>query len=97
MSDATIRDDGDRLFVCGNLTIPQAARLLEAGRQFVGSGDALFDLAAVEQIDSSGIAVILGWLRAAQAAGHSVKVANAPQSLRSIAKLYGVEEILPLV
>lgn len=97
MSDAAIREDGDRLAVSGSLTIPQAARLLEAGTQLAGSRDALFDLAGVEQIDSSGIAVILGWLRAAQAAGHSLKVANAPQSLRSIAKLYGVEEILPLV
>ena len=97
MSDAAVREDGGRLAVSGSLTIPQAARLLEAGAQFAGSRDALFDLAGVEQIDSSAIAVILGWLRAAQAAGHSLKVANAPESLRSIAKLYGVEEILPLV
>lgn len=96
MSDPAIREEGDRLAVSGSLTIPQAARLLEAGRQLVSSRDALFDLAGVDQIDSSGIAVILGWLRAAQAAGHSLKVANAPEALRSIAKLYGVEEILPL-
>lgn len=63
MSDAAIREDGDRLAVSGSLTIPQAARLLEAGTQLAGSRDALFDLTGVEQIDSSGIAVILGWLR----------------------------------
>jgi phospholipid transport system transporter-binding protein len=97
MSETAIREDGDRLFVSGSLTIPQAARLLRAGVQFAGSRDALFDLAGVEQIDSSGIAVILGWLRAATAAGRTLKVANAPESLRSIAKLYGVEEILPLI
>ena len=97
MSDAAIREDGDRLAVSGSLTIPEAARLLETGAQFARARDALFDLAGVDQIDSSGIAVILGWLRAAQAAGHSLKVANAPDSLRSIAKLYGVEAILPLV
>lgn len=97
MSDAAIRESGDRLNVSGSLIIPQAARLLEVGAEYARSRDALFDLADVEQIDSSGIAVILGWLRAAQSAGRSMQVANAPESLRSIAKLYGVEEILPLV
>lgn len=97
MSDAAIRELGDRLAVSGSLTIPQAARLLEAGARFVSSRDAVFDLAEVEKIDSSGLAVILGWLRAARAAGRSLKVANAPDALRSIAKLYGVEDILPLV
>ncbi|HMV53337.1 MAG TPA: STAS domain-containing protein [Rhodocyclaceae bacterium] len=97
MSDAAIRESGGRLAVTGSLTIPQAARLLEEGARFVSARDALFDLAAVEQVDSSGVAVILGWMRAAQAAGHKVSVANAPGSLRSIAQLYGVDDILPLV
>jgi phospholipid transport system transporter-binding protein len=97
VSQPGIQEDGDSLAVSGSLTIPQAARLLEAGAQFARSRDTLFDLAAVEQVDSSGIAVILGWLRAARSAGHTLQVANVPASLRSIAGLYGVEEILPLV
>jgi len=97
MNDAGIREDGDRMVVSGSLTIPQAARLLESGAQLAGSRDTLFDLAEVEQIDSSGIAVVLGWLRAARAADRALRVANAPESLRSIARLYGVEELLPLV
>ncbi|TXG78242.1 MAG: STAS domain-containing protein [Rhodocyclaceae bacterium] len=97
MSDAAIRESGDRLAVTGNLTIPQAARLLEDGTRHVSARDVLFDLAAVEQVDSAGVAVILGWMRAAQAAGRTISVANAPASLRSIAQLYGVDDILPLV
>jgi len=97
MSDAAIRESGDRLAVSGNLTIPQASHLLEEGSRYVSARDATFDLAAVEQVDSSGVAVILGWMRAAQAAGRTISVANAPGSLRSIAQLYGVDDILPLV
>lgn len=95
--EASIRDAGDRLAVSGSLTIPQASSLLAQGAGYAATRDALFDLAGVGHVDSSGIAVILGWMRAAQKAGRTMTVANAPAALRSIAQLYGVEEILPLV
>ena len=96
MNEAAISGTGGRLAVSGSLTIPHASRLLTEGARQVSGQDVLFDLAEVRQVDSSAVAVILGWMRAAQASGHKVSVANAPESLRSIAQLYGVREMLPL-
>lgn len=95
--ETSIRDTGDRLAVSGSLTIPQASSLLAQGAAYAAARDAQFDLAGVRQVDSAGIAVILGWMRAARQTGRTMTVANAPVALRSIAQLYGVEEILPLV
>jgi phospholipid transport system transporter-binding protein len=56
----------------------------------------VFDLAAVTDVDSSGLAVLFGWQRAAQAQGKTLKVTNPPASLVSLAEVYGTTELLPL-
>jgi phospholipid transport system transporter-binding protein len=56
----------------------------------------VFDLAAVAEVDSSGLAVVFGWSRAAAAAGQTLRIVNPPANLISLAELYGVTELLPL-
>jgi phospholipid transport system transporter-binding protein len=65
------------------------AVLLAAGR-----GDLRFS--AVSEADSSAVAVMLGWLRAADAASARVRFAHIPAGVRSLAELYGVTDLLPL-
>jgi phospholipid transport system transporter-binding protein len=92
-----IRDAGDRLEVSGPLTLGQAKQMLEAGRgQLNSRPDVTFDLSRVQEVDSSGLTVIFGWVRAAQRAGKPVRICNPPQNLLSLARLYGVTELLPL-
>lgn len=82
--------------VSGPMTLDTAEDLLASGIAYAAEGDAAFDLREVDRVDSSAIAVMLGWSRAARAAGHRVRFENAPTNLRSLAALYGVDEILPL-
>lgn len=92
-----IRDAGDRLEVSGPLTLGQAKQMLEAGcNQLGGRQQANFDLAKVEEVDSSGLTVIFGWVRAARRLGKPICISNPPQNLLSLARLYGVTELLPL-
>ncbi|MBM3391234.1 MAG: STAS domain-containing protein [Betaproteobacteria bacterium] len=92
-----IRDAGDRLEVTGPLTLGSAKQMLDAGsRQVESRKDVVFDLAQVQEIDSSGLTVIFGWVRAAQRAGKTVRIAHPPQNLLSLARLYGVTDLLPL-
>lgn len=91
-----IHDVGNRIEVSGALTLPHARRLLEAGVAQLGRPENIFDFARVEELDSSGLTVIFGWMRAAQRQGKTVRIANPPQSLLSLAELYGVTELLPL-
>ena len=89
------RVDG-RLQVRTPMTIPNANGLLDAGRQLFQGEHEIIDLAAVGEIDSSALAVLLGWLRSAQAKGCVLQVINAPSGMRALADLYGIDEILAL-
>lgn len=72
-----------------------AAALLAAGIGAIRAGDAEFDLSAVRQVDSSAVALLLAWQREAQAHGARLALSGLPAALRSLAKLYGVDELIP--
>jgi phospholipid transport system transporter-binding protein len=69
---------------------------MKQGTEAIAASEPVFDLAAVSDVDSSGLAVVFAWVRAAQARGRSIRIANPPQNLLSLAEVYGVAELLPL-
>ena len=74
-----------------------AAAVAVEGRAAIEGGDADFDLSAVARCDSSAVAVLLEWQRAARARGLTLSIASAPPGLASLASVYGVEELLPML
>ncbi|MFN3885114.1 MAG: lipid asymmetry maintenance protein MlaB [Rhodocyclaceae bacterium] len=80
----------------GDMTLENARALLAEGVLALKEGMTHFDLSGVGAIDSSGLAVLFGWLRAAQAVGREVKITNPPHNLKSLAEVYGVADLLPL-
>lgn len=91
-----IRDTGDHLEVSGSLTLGQARQMLEAGNALISRPETIFDLSQVQEVDSSGLTVVFGWVRTARHQGKTARIANPPKSLLSLAALYGVTELLPL-
>ena len=91
-----IRREGRRITVSGAVTLANAARLLEEGRQHLAEGARTVDLGEVTELDSSALALILAWLRDARAAKRELAFANLPPSLQTLARLYGVEELVPV-
>jgi phospholipid transport system transporter-binding protein len=87
---------GDRVEVSGAMILSEASKLLAEGSATLASAETLFDLSAVTDVDSSSIAVIFGWLRAAQQQGKAIRIAHPPQELLSLSSVYGVTELLPL-
>lgn len=85
-----------RFEVSGGMTLETASELLASGVSALSSGDPIFDLSAVSDIDSSGLAVLFGWQRAAQAQGKTLRIARPPHNLISLAEVYGVTDLLPL-
>jgi phospholipid transport system transporter-binding protein len=64
--------------------------------QGVGAGGvAEIDAAALEQFDSSALAVLLALRRLARAQGAELRVQGLPPRLRELSVLYGVSELLP--
>lgn len=79
----------------GRLTMSTVPALYETGLQYLAAEDLLVDLAKVEAVDSAAVSMLLGWSRAVQARQRSLRVANLPADLLSLAHLYGVAEMLP--
>ena len=85
-----------RIAISGPMTLAVATRLLAEGTAAMTSPEAVFDLGAVSEIDSSGLAVVFAWLRAARSAGRKVSITNPPANLLSLADVYGVSDLLAL-
>ncbi len=91
-----IQRSGDRLEVSGAMTLDEATALLAQGAAALSGERSVFDLSGVTGVDSSGLAVVFGWMRAARAQGGTMAIANAPKNLLSLAEVYGVADLLPL-
>jgi phospholipid transport system transporter-binding protein len=90
-----IRREGERMLVDGALTLAHVAALLDEGKAAIGAGARSVDLAGVGELDSSALALLLAWLREARRQGRELAFANLPQGLTTIARLYGVADLLP--
>jgi phospholipid transport system transporter-binding protein len=76
------------------LTVQNAKAALDLGVAAIKAGQTVFDLASVQAVDSSAVAVLLAWKRTARKAGAALAYVNLPDSLQSLAALYGVDAFL---
>jgi phospholipid transport system transporter-binding protein len=82
-------------FECGaTLTHASAKAALAAGLQRIAAGANGVDCASLAQFDSSALAVLLAWERAAQARGARFEIVNLPAGLASLAQAYGVDTLI---
>ena len=84
------------MVVSGPVTLANVAGLLEEGRRHLAEGVSSVDFGEVTEMDSAALALCLAWLRDAKAAGGAITFTNLPESLQTIARLYGVHSLLPL-
>ena len=91
-----IRREGRRLIVSGPVTLANVTRVLEEGRRHLEEGVRSVDLGEVTEMDSSLVALLLAWVRDAKARKQEVSFTNLPASLQTIARLYGVDRLLPV-
>ncbi|MGF6774502.1 phospholipid transport system transporter-binding protein [Paraburkholderia sp. GAS199] len=76
------------------LTHESATAALAAGLQRIAAGAGGVDCAPLAQFDSSALAVLLAWERAAQARGVQFEIVNLPAGLASLAHAYGVDSLI---
>ena len=89
-----IRREGERMVVSGALTLANVAATLGEGSAAIGAGVRTVDLGEVGELDSSALALLLAWMREAKRHDRELEFANLPQGLTTIARLYGVAELL---
>jgi phospholipid transport system transporter-binding protein len=83
-----------RFETAATLTHDSARRALDAGLSQIAAGATEVDCAPLKQFDSSALAVLLAWERAAAARGAALVVINLPSGLASLAQAYGVDTLL---
>ena len=88
-----IERDGNRLRLTGALTFASATALNEAAQQHF-SGDVVVDLGGVTEVDSAALSLLIEWRRAARRNHCRIAFSNLPESLKSLAALYGVAELV---
>jgi phospholipid transport system transporter-binding protein len=78
----------------GCLTLNEAGSILREGTSAMTEGVTVIDLASVTQVDSSALSLILSWRREAQRLSHPLSFRNIPDSLLSLTRLYGLDDLI---
>ena len=74
----------------GDLVLDNATRLLAEAESALAAGATVFDLSRVGHMDSSALSLMLSLRR--RAGGKPVEFRAVPESLSSLAKLYGIAD-----
>lgn len=91
-----VKSDERTFFLDGDVALATVSSLLTQSRElWAGGGDQIIDMSRVRRIDSSSLALMLEWARAARAGGGSVHFRNVPGQVLAVARLCGVETLLP--
>jgi len=86
--------EGGRCAVQGPITLDRVVALLAEGNGLFTGPDVTVDLAGVTEVDSSALSLLLEWRREAGRGGRQIRYLNLPANLQSLAKLYGVTDLL---
>jgi len=86
-------NDG-RCTVQGPITVGNVVELLAQGNGLFTAPQVTVDLAAVTEVDSSALSLLLEWRREAGRNQRVVRFLNLPANLKSLAELYGVTELI---
>jgi phospholipid transport system transporter-binding protein len=82
--------------VVGALTFETVPDLYQiSSGWFEGTGELILDLAQVERTDSAGLALLIEWLRRAQAANRTLRFANIPAPVQTLIRINGLQDALP--
>ncbi len=83
------------LEVEGALTTPYIARLRAAGlAAFRAETELTMDLGKITRVDSAGLALLIDWLASAQQSGRRLRYSGGPPTLRALARVSNVENLI---
>ena len=90
---AQITQEESRWLVSGPMTVANVNALLDESGAL--STPKEIDLGQVSDVDTTAVSLLFEWQRQAHAHKSKVTFTNLPDNLVSLAKLYGVSELIP--
>lgn len=97
MTHAALAINGDTLSISGVLDFESVLDIDAEGQQWLEStapAQCEIDLAQVTYSSSVGVALVLGWMRAAQKADKSLKLKNIPADMLALASVSSLDAML---
>ena len=95
-SSTQMTSTDNQIQISGRLTVDVVASLTDLKARAMGQTDWVVNFQQVEAVDSSAVGLLLLWLREAKRNKINLCFSNVPENLLSLARLYGVAELLPL-
>ncbi len=89
----------NKISLTGFLMFDTVMPIYQTGLDFLGQctlPELEIDLSHVEKSDSSGLSILLGWMRAAQKKNIHLHFTNVPKYLLDVARVCGIDGILPI-
>lgn len=86
--------NGGRCTVQGPVTMGNVVALVAQGRELFTAPHTTVDFAAVTEVDSSAVSLLLEWRREAARANRKITFVNLPDNLKSLATVYGVADLI---
>ncbi|HEU4708823.1 MAG TPA: STAS domain-containing protein [Methylophilaceae bacterium] len=90
---AQIVQEGNCWRVSGPMTVEKVNALLEESGALAMPSE--IDLDQVSEVDTTAISMLFEWQRKAQAQNNKITFLNLPDNLVSLARLYGVSDLIP--
>ncbi|BCX81480.1 phospholipid transport system transporter-binding protein [Methylomarinovum caldicuralii] len=86
-----------RFELAGEVTFATVTRLWQRSRSQLARcrGSVTLDLGGIEHADSAAFALLLEWLRLARCRGFELRLIHPPERLRTMARAYDLDVILP--
>ena len=93
---ASLEAVGENAFALkGNLDFQSVAALWEQTQDLFGEHPPLhIDLAGVKRSDSSGVALLVEWLRQARVRSRDLRFANMPPQMQAIVRVADLDQVL---
>ena len=99
MSETAIQQQDDNSYlISGELNMQTVPDLLQQVEPILSrsQGEVCFDLQAVSRSDSAGLALLVEWMQFARQRDRKLSFRNLPDQLRDIARVSGLDALLPL-
>lgn len=103
LTEASLQQGNDGIHLSGDIrhhVIPallkQSEKIFHNDNDADDSPEITIDLGAVSRSDSSGVALLIEWMRQADRANKTIRFVNIPTQMLEIAKLSGVDKILAI-
>lgn len=87
---------GNQWRISGDILVDNAGTLLKESAELEITDRLQIDFSAVNDVDTAALSLLLQWEKRALSANRKIVFSQLPQTLLSLAALYGVTEFVPL-